>query len=135
MLFLLIPLLPFAQKKNGSDFTLVFGDCFHGDTISAKIQGVQVATNKRVESNVAGKANLTVSQNKKALIVEYKGKSVSFKRVTIHNTINIQIIADKIYVYTFQLSKGRMFLVQYCPVELHKKIITVEQGTGPFLFI
>ena len=131
---LIFPLLAFSQNKE-SDFTLVFGDCFHGDSISVSIQGIQVVRTKRLESNTTGRANLTVFQNKNGLLIDYNGHRTSQKKVFVQSNITIQIVADKTYAYHFQLKKGRTFLVEYCPDAQHKKMISIEQGTHRFYFI
>ena len=133
-IFLIFPLLSLSQNR-GSDFTLVFGDCFHGDSISVSIQGIQVVRTKRLESNTTGRANLTVFQNKNGLLIDYNGHRTSQKKVFVQSIITIQIVADKDYSYRFQLKKGRMFLVEYCADAHHKRMISIEQGTHRFYFI
>jgi hypothetical protein len=135
-LLLLSPLVLFCQKTPyNSEFSLVFGDCFHRDSLKLKIQGTLIFSGI-ISSNTAGRANLHIDQYKSHLSRFYNGKTTRLKKVKIFPSLSVDIYLNGTWrSQNFYLKKGAVFLVQYCyDQKTGQKILTVSQGNDLILF-
>lgn len=135
---LLLPFISLEQtRKYEFDFTIIFGDCFHGENATLKIQGMNVVDSKKLESSTAGKTKLQVTQTSSHLLVKCAGNTAKLARVNISTPLKVEIFfLNKWYKYTFNLKSGIFFLVNYCTDDTSKRnTLTVEQTKEPPIFL
>lgn len=134
-----LPIFCLAQKtKFNFDFALIFGSCFHNDSINIKINGVTIVSNTKLETNVVGSANFSISQDKQHLLIKSTGKIKKLKKVDLNQPLNIQIsVNNQKSDYTFDIKKGRVLYAENCPVEGDLKrvnVLKVTQRDSPVYF-
>ncbi len=134
-----LPLLCFSQKsKFNFDFALIFGGCFHKDSVSIELNGIEIVKNEKIETNLVGSAQFSVSQDKNFLLVKSDGKIKRLKKVNLKRPLIFNIFLNtKNYHYTFNIKNGRVLYAENCPVEGDLKRINtlkVTQQDSPVIF-
>ena len=134
-----LPLLGLSQKhKFNFDFALIFGGCFHKDSVSIDLNGINIISNAKIETNVVGSARFSVSQDKNYLLVKSEEKIKRLKKVNLKQSLNFHIfINSKEYNYTFNIKNGRILYAENCTIEGDLKRIntlTITQQDSPVIF-
>ena len=141
IILLSIPFFCFSQEKRHKfnfDFALIFGGCFHNDSVSINLNGVNIISNVILETNIVGSANFSVSQDRNNLLVKSQDKITKLKRIDLKQPLNFQIfVNNRRTEFTFSIKNGRVLYAENCPIEgdsKRVKVLKVIQQDSPVMF-
>ena len=127
------------STKEDFDYSIVFGGCFEKDVVSLKINNRSIFNNYKVENRDAvKKGNLSLTQSNKKIHLFYNGQEKYKGKVSFDYYLNIDVtVNNKPNRFKIDLRKGKVILVENCPIENASttKKVTVEQMQEQVIFM
>lgn len=139
LLIFTCPLFSHSTKED-FDYSIVFGGCFEKDIVSLKINNVPIFNNYKLENkNAVKKGNLSLTQASRKIHLFYNGQEKYKGRVNFEFYLNIDLtVNNKANKFKVDLRKGKVILVEFCPVEnasAATKKLTIEQMQEQIIFM
>ena len=127
------------SAKEDFDYSIVFGGCFEKDVVSLKINNRSIFNSYKVENrNAIKKGNLSLTQSNKKIHLFYNGQEKFTGKVSFDYYLNIDLtVNNKQNKFKIDLRKGKVILVENCPIEnaSNNKKVTVEQMQEQVIFM
>ena len=127
------------SAKEDFDYSIVFGCCFEKDIVSLKINNRSIFHNYKVENRDAvKKGNLSLTQSNKKIHLFYNGQEKYTGKVNFGFYLEIDLtVNNKPNKFKIDLRKGKVILVENCPIEnaSTNKKVTVEQMQEQVIFM
>lgn len=125
--------------RDDFDYSIVFGGCFEKDIVSLKINNRSIFNNYKVENRDAiKKGNLSLTQADKKIHLFYNGQERFTGKVSFGFYLDIALtVNNKINKFKIDLRKGKVILVENCPIEKGSstKKVTIEQMQEQVIFM
>lgn len=129
-----------AQPLKRSDYSIILGDCFNGDTVSLSINNRTIFTNYTIDNKDSLiKGNLSLAQYVQDIRINYNGKEKVLKAIPFDYLLNIKVTVNrKINRFSLDMRKGNIILLDYCPGKDDQpatRKLTASQLQEPFLLM
>ena len=114
-LFLLAFLNSEAQQSQ-IEFSLLFGNDFSGDLVSVKLNGLDVAKNRKLKPTMISPESLVITQNSESLTVKLVTDTAQIlnKIPIVASKLNVHLsLNGKNFYYSLNLKKGKFLIVHY----------------------
>jgi len=102
------------QDANKVDFSIAFGDFFHNDTVTFKINNTLIVKNYLAQSNSSGLTGLYVTQDETGLNIMVDGKVKETNRLKGTKLILAIEVDRKHYRLIVLLNKGKYIEIDNC---------------------
>jgi hypothetical protein len=106
-----------GQKIPEVDFSIIFGDCFKGDTISLFLNDNEIFKDVVLFSETStGLTKTSIYQDKNNLVSVSQPEKHTLKKLKLDKTLKILIMNGKSgqYFKILSLRKGRIILIDFC---------------------
>jgi hypothetical protein len=98
-----------------AEYSIIFGNCFANEQLSLKINNKLVFENYKMIANGSAKGNLSLTQNRKGLVVFYNSRQQKKTRIKANHLINLSIVVNnKTHQLPVDLRKGKVIVLDYC---------------------
>ena len=102
-----------AQDYNEIDFSIIFGDFFHNDTISLSVNDLEYIKSAVITSDFSdGVTGVSLIQDEQKFVVNLGSHKTAFEKIEINDSLKIKVIikGQEEYTNSFQLQNGKIIV-------------------------